>query len=246
MVPAGTTFVENSFTVNGSSLPGANPNNGVNIGTVNTGSSLTVTFQVIVTSTPPSNPITNVASIQYAFIVDPASPPVTSTINSNSASTQINNATVTTVLQANRTIVSIGDVITYTATLTNTGNFPANSVLLINAFLREHYLFQIVSRSTEFHFQMQVQLSVFQLVLSHQVILLLLRSNFSLVLFHRKEQLSIKPLQVTRISSIQVNLQLQQHPHLIRLTQLLLMHRYPQLKIQILSYNLLTVQSLTQ
>ncbi|WP_434166568.1 DUF7507 domain-containing protein [Bacillus thuringiensis] len=131
-VPTGTTFVENSFAVNGSTIPGANPNNGVNIGTVSAGSSLTVTFQVIVTSTPPSNPITNVASIQYAFIVDPASPPVTGTINSNSASTQINNATVTTVLQANRTIVSIGDVITYTTTLTNTGNFPANSVLLIN------------------------------------------------------------------------------------------------------------------
>ncbi|PGW56924.1 cell surface protein [Bacillus thuringiensis] len=132
MVPAGTTFVENSFAVNASTIPGANPNNGVNIGTVSTGSSLTVTFRVIVTSTPPSNPIINVASIQYAFIVDPASPPVTGTINSNSASTQINNATVTTVLQANRTIISIGDVITYTATLTNTGNFPANSVLLIN------------------------------------------------------------------------------------------------------------------
>ncbi|MDA1569857.1 cell surface protein, partial [Bacillus cereus] len=131
-VPAGTIFVENSFAVNGNTLPGANPNNGVNIGTVSAGSSLTVTFQVIVTSTPPSNPITNVASIQYAFIVDPASPPVTGTINSNSASTQINNATVTTVLQANRSIISIGDVITYTATLTNTGNFPANSVLLIN------------------------------------------------------------------------------------------------------------------
>ncbi|PFC81455.1 DUF11 domain-containing protein [Bacillus cereus] len=131
-VPTGTTFVENSFAVNGSTIPGANPNNGVNIGTVSAGSSLTVTFQVIVTSTPPSNPITNVASIQYAFIVDPASPPITGTINSNSASTQINNATVTTVLQANRSIVSIGDVITYTATLTNTGNFPANSVLLIN------------------------------------------------------------------------------------------------------------------
>ncbi|HDX9708800.1 TPA: DUF11 domain-containing protein [Bacillus cereus] len=131
-VPTGTTFVENSFAVNGSTIPGANPNNGVNIGTVSAGSSLTVTFQVIVTSTPPSNPITNVASIQYAFIVDPASPPVTGTINSNSASTQINNATVTTVLQANRSIVSIGDVITYTASLTNTGNFPANSVLLIN------------------------------------------------------------------------------------------------------------------
>ncbi|EJP95938.1 DUF7507 domain-containing protein [Bacillus cereus] len=132
LIPVGTTFVENSFAVNGSTIPGANPNNGVNIGTISAGSSLTVTFQVIVTSTPPSNPITNVASIQYAFIVDPAAPPVTGTINSNSASTQINNATVTTVLQANRTIVSIGDVITYTATLTNTGNFPANSVLLIN------------------------------------------------------------------------------------------------------------------
>lgn len=132
LIPAGTTFVENSFAVNGSTIPGANPNNGVNIGTVSAGSSLTVTFQVVVTSTPPSNPITNVASIQYTFIVDPTAPPVTGTINSNSASTQINNATVTTVLEANRTIVSIGDVITYTATLTNTGNFPANSVLLIN------------------------------------------------------------------------------------------------------------------
>ncbi|PGV68056.1 cell surface protein [Bacillus cereus] len=132
LIPAGTTFIQNSFAVNGSTIPGANPNNGVNIGTVSASSSLTVTFQVIVTSTPPSNPITNVASIQYAFIVDPAAPPVTGTINSNSASTQINNATVTTVLEANRTIVSIGDVITYTATLTSTGNFPANSVLLIN------------------------------------------------------------------------------------------------------------------
>ncbi|MED3035628.1 cell surface protein [Bacillus thuringiensis] len=132
LIPAGTTFVENSFAVNGNTIPGANPNNGVNIGTVSAGSSLAVTFQVIVTSTPPSNPITNVASIQYAFIVDPAAPPVTGTINSNSASTQINNATVTTVLEANRTIVSTLDIITYTAILTNTGNFPANSVLLIN------------------------------------------------------------------------------------------------------------------
>ncbi len=132
LIPAGTTFVENSFAVNGSTIPGANPNNGVTIGTVSAGSSLTVTFQVIVTSTPPSNPITNVASIQFAFTVDPAAPPVTGTIHSNSASTQINNATVTTVLEANRAIVSIGDVITYTAKLTNTGNFPANSVLLIN------------------------------------------------------------------------------------------------------------------
>ncbi|UYX54031.1 cell surface protein [Bacillus thuringiensis] len=132
LIPAGTTFVENSFSVNGSIIPGANPNNGVNIGTVSTNSSLTVTFQVIVTSTPPSNPITNVASIPFTFIVDPAAPPVTSTINSNGASTQINNATVTTVLEANRSIVSIGDIITYTAALTNTGNFPANSVLLIN------------------------------------------------------------------------------------------------------------------
>ncbi|MFF1992486.1 cell surface protein [Bacillus mycoides] len=132
LIPAGTTFVENSFSVNGSIIPGADPNNGVNIGTVSTNSSLTVTFQVMVASTPPSNPITNVGSIQFTFIVDPAAPPVTSTINSNGASTQINNATVTTVLEANRSIVSIGDIITYTATLTNTGNFPANSVLLIN------------------------------------------------------------------------------------------------------------------
>lgn len=189
LIPGGTTFVENSFAVNGNTIPGANPNSGVNIGTVSAGSSLTVTFQVIVTSTPPSNPITNVASIQFAFIVDPAAPPVTGTVTSNSASTQINNATVTTLLEADRTIVSIGDIITYTATLTNTGNFLQTRYYSLTVFLKGHYLFQIVSRLTGFHFQMQVQLSVFQLVLSHQVILLQLRSNFLQTLFRRKEQL---------------------------------------------------------
>ncbi|WP_140157539.1 DUF11 domain-containing protein, partial [Bacillus sp. JEM-1] len=108
IIPGGTTFVENSFAVNGNTIPGANPNSGVNIGTVSAGSSLTVTFQFIVTSTPTSNPITNAATIQFAFIVDPAAHPVTGTVTYNSAYTQVNNDTVTTILEADRTIVSIG------------------------------------------------------------------------------------------------------------------------------------------
>ncbi len=121
-----------------STIPGANPNNGVNIGTISSDSSLTVTFQVIVTSTPPSNPITNVASIQYTFIVDPASPPVTGTINSNSASTQINNATVTTVYKQSFNCVYRGCNYVY-SNINEYWKLPANSVLLINVFL-EHYL----------------------------------------------------------------------------------------------------------
>lgn len=45
-IPVGTTFVNNSITLDGVGLPGENPENGINIGNLNIGQVKTITFQV--------------------------------------------------------------------------------------------------------------------------------------------------------------------------------------------------------
>ena len=52
----------------------------MNIGTVSADSPVTVTFQVIVTTTPPSNPLQTLHLFNTLFLVDPTAPPVTGTI----------------------------------------------------------------------------------------------------------------------------------------------------------------------
>lgn len=45
-VPIGTIFVTGSVTVEGVPRPSANPNSGINVGTIEEGTSVAVTFQV--------------------------------------------------------------------------------------------------------------------------------------------------------------------------------------------------------
>ena len=50
-VPSGTTFIANTFSING--VPQSeDPSNGVNIGIITAGTTVTVSFQVTVTSLP--------------------------------------------------------------------------------------------------------------------------------------------------------------------------------------------------
>ncbi|MGR6009247.1 DUF11 domain-containing protein [Bacillus cereus] len=49
-IPSSTTFIPNSVTINGTSQPGVNPSGGIQIGTIAAGNTVTVTFQVQVTS----------------------------------------------------------------------------------------------------------------------------------------------------------------------------------------------------
>ncbi|MFH3698819.1 DUF11 domain-containing protein, partial [Acinetobacter baumannii] len=52
-IPAGTTFVPDSVTINGVLQPGVNPENGIPIGTIPANSSKTILFQVQ-TNNPPN------------------------------------------------------------------------------------------------------------------------------------------------------------------------------------------------
>ncbi|MDR4299535.1 hypothetical protein, partial [Bacillus anthracis] len=67
----GTTFIENSVTINGTPVPNARPDTGINIGTLSAGSVATITFKVLVTSIPSNSTIINSASVTAAFQLTP-------------------------------------------------------------------------------------------------------------------------------------------------------------------------------
>ena len=84
-MPSGTAFIADTFSINGILQSGANPVNGVNIGTITAGTTVTISFQVTVTSLPTENPIVNFSSTSYQLV----SPPDAETSISNPVSTQI-------------------------------------------------------------------------------------------------------------------------------------------------------------
>lgn len=131
-IPNGTTLVPNSFKINGVTVPNANPQNGINIGNLNSNASVTLSFQVNITTLPNPNPIPNKSSLQYSFIVDINEPPVSRTVQSNTTFTQVNSASVIATKTASSAFAAVGDTITYTTTLTNSGNTTANTPVFID------------------------------------------------------------------------------------------------------------------
>lgn len=135
-IPNGTQLIPNSVVVNNVTIPGANPQTGINVGTMNPGSQTNVQFSVKVYSIPNPNPIKNIAQVNYTYTTDPSIPngnsggtnttPSINTVNNGQLST-INNGIFKS---ATPTYVSIGDTITYTLKLTNTGNVPVNNVIV--------------------------------------------------------------------------------------------------------------------
>jgi uncharacterized repeat protein (TIGR01451 family) len=82
-VPNGTTFIPNSFTVNDVPILGADPNVGVNIGTLAAGQSVEVSFKVTFDFIPCPPILKNKATIQYDFQLDPSLPTQTRTTETN-------------------------------------------------------------------------------------------------------------------------------------------------------------------
>ncbi|GKU78793.1 DUF11 domain-containing protein [Paenibacillus sp. L3-i20] len=65
VTPVGTTYDTDSFVLNGVSLPAADPNVGVNIGTVPAGSFSTAIFQVTVDCLDTTTTITNQSTVTF-------------------------------------------------------------------------------------------------------------------------------------------------------------------------------------
>ncbi len=121
--PAGTAFRSGTVTVNGVSQPGFNPASGFNLGTINAGSAVTVTFQADVLSLPAAPAparFENSARWTYDYVPCAGQP---------SQSTQlVTNPVVTTAarLAPAKAVspggaVSVGQTLTYTISVPNNG-----------------------------------------------------------------------------------------------------------------------------
>ncbi|MGE6226563.1 DUF7507 domain-containing protein [Paenibacillus chitinolyticus] len=129
-IPAGSTFVTGSVTVNGTSLPAANPATGFSIGNIDAGGGVvTVTFQTIVTAVPAGGRLIDQGTVSYTF-----SPPDGRTLSgsavSNTLSIPVSAPNVTVVKTAGSTDAVVGDTLTYTITATNNGITAVTGVVV--------------------------------------------------------------------------------------------------------------------
>ncbi|MGH1053339.1 DUF11 domain-containing protein [Bacillus cytotoxicus] len=128
-IPSGTTFVENSVTINGVAQPGASPANSVNLGSINPLQTIVVGFQVRVTSTPFTNPIPNRASVIFNFIETPGQEPISEQATSNTVFTTIMIGDIRARKTVDKSFATINDILTYTVTIENIGNTTATNIM---------------------------------------------------------------------------------------------------------------------
>ncbi|WP_242270099.1 DUF11 domain-containing protein, partial [Bacillus cereus group sp. BfR-BA-01408] len=96
------------------------------------GESVEVTFQVTVVSVPSNGTIANTANVTGSFILVPGEPPVIVNQPSNTTLTTVNRGRFNVIKQVNRAATLVGDILTYTVQITNTGTVTANNVQFID------------------------------------------------------------------------------------------------------------------
>ncbi|TYP72422.1 DUF7507 domain-containing protein [Paenibacillus methanolicus] len=126
-LPAGTTFTDNSVIVGGVPQPGASPVTGIAVGSVAPGATVTVTFGVVVTSLPSPQQLTNTASSTFTY-TPPDGRLITGAAQSNTVSFPVSAPNVGVALSTPSTALTVGDTVTYTAVITNSGIDPVSSV----------------------------------------------------------------------------------------------------------------------
>ena len=176
------SFVPNSFTVNGQTIPNADLSTGVNIGSINGGNAAIVTFQATVTTLPTLNPISNSASITYHYVVDPSQPSITTSNQSNTTTTQINSAILTAQKIQMYLRLTLGKILSTPLQLQIAEMLVQQMLFSPTLFQTELPLNRIVLHLTELASQMQISLQGFQLVISRQTNL----SLWHLILSHMK------------------------------------------------------------
>ncbi|MGL4990550.1 MAG: hypothetical protein ACRC57_05175 [Sarcina sp.] len=135
IVPNGTTFVPSSVVIGGIPNLIANPESGINIGTLNPSQVVLIQFNVLIGLTFPNpNPILNDAQINYNYFLDPGNPAITApTYTTNQVTTQVNRAIVNIVKSVDKDFADLQEIVTYTLSVTNSGNVDAQNVNVIDS-----------------------------------------------------------------------------------------------------------------
>ncbi|SDE23852.1 conserved repeat domain-containing protein [Paenibacillus sp. UNCCL117] len=131
-IPAGSTFIPGSVTVNGTAVGGANPVSGVPIGVVPAGGSAIVTFQVVVNTLPSPPQLTDQATASYTF-QPPDGRTVSGSAASNSLTLPVSLPNITVSKSVSLTAATVGDILTYTAAIANSGAAAVTSAVFADA-----------------------------------------------------------------------------------------------------------------
>ncbi|MFC4810288.1 hypothetical protein [Paenibacillus sp. GCM10023250] len=127
--PSGTVFVANSILVNGAPVPGITPEAGIPLGEVAPGTAITIVFQLILTSVPPSGRIENQARADYAFVtLDHRT--ITGSALSNVASVPVAALAVTLAKSVSSAVTFVGDMISYAVLAANEGSASIGQAVL--------------------------------------------------------------------------------------------------------------------
>ncbi|SME46961.1 hypothetical protein BACERE00187_05609 [Bacillus cereus] len=129
-IPAGTTFIENSVTINGTPVPNVRPDTGINIGSLSAGTVATITFQVLVTSIPSNSTIINSATVTAAFQLTPQDPIITFIVNSNIVRIPVQFITATVTKNASVSSAYLNQYFDYKVRITNTSKISLSNISL--------------------------------------------------------------------------------------------------------------------
>lgn len=122
-IPNGSSLVPSTFNQDGNLiLTSPNPP-GVSLSNINPGSTSTISFKVIINTLPNPNPINNISTMNSIGGV---------IVNSNTVSTLINVSSLSSSKIVNKVFANVGDILTYTIPIANSGNVSANNILFID------------------------------------------------------------------------------------------------------------------
>lgn len=133
-VPAEAQFVNNSLYIDNVQSAGGNPSapNGISIGNIDVNVVRTISFKVTVTTLPTTSVIKNDSGIGYKFLLALGLSDIPVFEENPTATTTINYAQIISTKSADKTHVEVGDIVTYSFRLSNTGSTAANNISLID------------------------------------------------------------------------------------------------------------------
>jgi uncharacterized repeat protein (TIGR01451 family) len=121
MLPKEMVFVKNSLLLDGIPQPGVMPGSGIMLGNMTAGSVTRVTFQALVSLLPSDLKVRNQSEARYLFYTIDGRK-IEGEIRSNIEEVNILGQQFTASLAASTAYTFLGDIITYTISVTNRGN----------------------------------------------------------------------------------------------------------------------------
>lgn len=128
VLPKEVVFVKNSLLLDGIPQPGVMPGLGISLGNMTAGAVIRVTFQAIVSSLPSDLKVRNQSEARYLFnTVDGRK--IEGVIRSNIEEVNILGQQFTASLAASTGFTFLGDIISYTISVTNRGNRRMENII---------------------------------------------------------------------------------------------------------------------